>query len=152
MNLHCYKLWSPAPAQQGTMPFFVRKQKRRRSLHLSVWGSRLPQSDKCKRPTPQKGCCPWPTWPKISQIADTTNWSTPQNGIPAWAFALSSLWETVEISHREQEQKLFYSHKLIKKIGWGKKVWKKYGGQEMIFLGLCLFEYRGVFFTWIMYI
>ena len=36
-----------------------RYKKRRRSLHLPKWGSRLPLSDKHKRPTPQKGCCPW---------------------------------------------------------------------------------------------
>ena len=39
--------------------FLYRYKKRRRSLHLPKWGSRLPLSDKHKRPTPQKGCCPW---------------------------------------------------------------------------------------------
>ena len=37
----------------------MENKKRRRSLHLPKWGSRLPLSDKHKRPTPQKGCCPW---------------------------------------------------------------------------------------------
>lgn len=37
------------------MPNFVRIQKRRRSMHLPTRGSRQPQSDKRKRPTPQYG-------------------------------------------------------------------------------------------------
>lgn len=58
-NILPVKLLESAPAQQRTMPFFVRKQKRRRSLHLSMRGSRLPLNDKHKRPTPQTGCCLW---------------------------------------------------------------------------------------------
>ena len=47
-------------ALQGFVPILYRYKKRRRSLHLPKRGSRLPLSDKHKRPTPQKGCCPWP--------------------------------------------------------------------------------------------
>ena len=44
-----------SPAQQGFVPNFVEIQKRRRSLHLPTRGSRQPQHDKRKRPTPQYG-------------------------------------------------------------------------------------------------
>ena len=61
-----------APAQQG-LPISCRYKKRRRSLHLPKRGSRLPQTDKHKRPTPQKGCCPWPydQRPTIKSVQQT---------------------------------------------------------------------------------
>ena len=62
-----------APAQQGFVPILYRYKKRRRSLHLPKRGSRLPQTDKHKRPTPQKGCCPWPydQRPTIKSVQQT---------------------------------------------------------------------------------
>jgi hypothetical protein len=51
-SLHCLNLWSlPLSATSHA----IKKTKRRRSLHLPAWGSRLPLSDKRKRPTPQTG-------------------------------------------------------------------------------------------------
>jgi len=45
---------SSAPAQQGTMPFFVRKQKRRKSLHLPSRGSALPSTINTNDPRPKR--------------------------------------------------------------------------------------------------
>ena len=50
-----WNFWSFPLLSKRVMPIFVRIQKRRRSLHLSRWGSRQPLYDKRKRPTPQYG-------------------------------------------------------------------------------------------------
>jgi hypothetical protein len=51
----------------------------------------------------------------------------------------------VEISHGGQEQKLFYSHKLIKKNRMRKKKFEKIWGQEMIFFGFAFLNIGGCF-------
>ena len=38
----------------------------------------MPMNDKHKRPTPHKGCCPWPTRPKTSYNAGIANRATPK--------------------------------------------------------------------------
>ena len=54
MTVSVSKIPEFAPVSKDSCQFCL-DTKRRRSLHLSVWGSRLPLNDKRKRPTPQTG-------------------------------------------------------------------------------------------------
>ena len=65
-SLHHMHLWSSPLLNKELRQILCGYKKRRRSLHLPKWGSRLPLTDKRKRPTPQKGCCFWPIRPKSS--------------------------------------------------------------------------------------
>ncbi len=68
----------------------------------------MPMHDKRKRPTPQKGCCPWSIQPKpdlksrYSKLKYTAKTAYLRERSPC-PHAL----EIFEISVREQEQKLF---------------------------------------------
>ena len=97
---------------------FLRIQKRTQIVAFNQSRLSTAVNDKhANDPHPERAVALWPYDQRPTEKSVQQTETHRQNGMPAWAFALSSFIEMVEISIGEQEQKLFiYSKDSLKTI------------------------------------